>query len=191
MKYAFPRANAIVTAALFEIEQDDGVVFDASSGVNEQVQLDLRSRGFEVEAAASLDNGLSVIASYAYVDVEILKGATGTKGNTLNATPNHIASIYADYTIRSGFARGLGFGAGARYVGDSYGNDENTIDNEDRFYLDAAVHYDLGALHRNLAGARLQVNATNLLDERKEMCAAGYCYRDEGRMVIGSLRYRF
>jgi iron complex outermembrane recepter protein len=191
VKYEFPNANAIVTAALFEIEQDDGVVFDASSGVNEQVQLDLRSRGFELETAASLDNGLSVIASYAYVDLEILEGATGTEGKTLSSTPHHLASIYADYTIQSGFAQGLGFGAGVRYVGESYGDDQNTFKNDDRFFLDGAVHYDLGALSPSLAGARFQINATNLLDERKEVCSSGYCYWDEGRTVIGSLRYRF
>jgi iron complex outermembrane receptor protein len=38
---------------------------------------------------------------------------------------------------------------------------------------------------------RVQVNATNLLDEVKQVCTAGYCYFDEGRKVIASLRYRW
>jgi len=191
VKYAIPDTNAVVTAAVFQIEQDDGVVFDASTGVNRQVQLDMRSRGFELEAAASLDNGLNLIASYAYVDLEIERGATGTVGKNLSGVPFHTASVYADYTIASGAFEGLGFGGGVRYVGKSYGNDTNTMENESRFFVDAALHYDLGVLDPRLEGARFQVNATNLFDETKSTCTAGWCYWDEGRNVIASLRYRF
>ncbi len=190
-KYALPGTNAVLTASVFQIEQEDGVVFDASTGVNRQVQLDMRSRGFELEANASLENGLSLIASYAYVETEILRGAAGTVGNELTSTPNHQFSVWADYTLQSGPAEGLGFGAGVRYVGRSFGDDLNTIENADRVYLDAALHYDFAALNPRMKGVRAQVNATNLLDHRGVTCTSGYCYRDEGRSVIGSLRYRF
>ncbi|WP_153020072.1 hypothetical protein [Paramesorhizobium deserti] len=40
-------------------------------------------------------------------------------------------------------------------------------------------------------GARLQVNATNLLDEDDDVCTNGYCYVDQGRTVIASMRYRW
>ena len=42
-----------------------------------------------------------------------------------------------------------------------------------------------------LKGMRFQVNATNLLNEVQQTCTAGYCYFDEGRKVIASLRYRW
>jgi len=192
IKYELPDYNAFVTASLFEIEQKDGVVFDASSGVNEQVQEDLTSRGFEIEAVASLDNGLSFVGSYTYTDVEIDKGAQGTEGNTLNAIPRHSFSVYADYTIQAGTFRGLGAGAGVRYTGQSYGDDQNEITNDSRYFIDGAVHYELGNLAPALEGARFQVNGYNLLDKQSGLCASGYCgYRDEGRKVIASLRYRF
>ena len=41
----------------------------------------------------------------------------------------------------------------------------------------------------DFAGLKLQVNATNLLDRRDSVCSAGFCYRDQGRTVIGSLKY--
>src|SRR3546814_12012939 len=66
-----------------------------------------------------------------------------------------VCSSDLDYTIQSGFAQGLGFGAGVRYVGESYGNDQNTFKNDDRFFLDGAVHYDLGALSPSLTGAQI------------------------------------
>ncbi|WP_022729824.1 TonB-dependent siderophore receptor [Fodinicurvata sediminis] len=191
VKYEIPGYNALITTSLFDIHQKDGVVFDASSGVNQQVQLDLRSRGFEIEGVASLDNGLNLTASYAYTDVEIEKGAQGTEGNTLNGIPKHTFSVYADYTFQEGSLAGLGAGAGLRYSGQSYGNDQNTITNDARFFADASLHYDLGNFDPKLAGARFQVNGYNLLNQEKEVCNAGYCYRDEGRKFIASLRYRF
>lgn len=191
VKYEIPGYNAFVSAALFDIQQTDGVVFDASTGVNQQYQFDLRSRGFELEGQMSLLNGLSLLASYAYVDMEIESGRPGTIGKTLSATPFHTASIWADYTIQDGAAEGLGFGGGVRYVGKSFGNDLNTIVNDPRIFVDATMHYDFGARNPKLKGLRLQVNATNLTDNREVTCSAGYCYRDEGRMVVGSLRYRW
>ena len=191
LKYRLPDHNAVITAAVFHIEQDDATVFEVVNGANTLVNRDLTSRGFEIEATASLDNGINLIASYAYVDMEIRNSLGGFTGNTLNSTPNHTFSIWGDYEIPAGPAEGLGFGAGVRYVGESFGNDANTIVNDDRIFLDASVTYDFGARNPKLDGLQLQVNATNLLDERGVTCAASYCYRDEGRSVIGSLRYRF
>ena len=78
-----------------------------------------------------------------------------------------------------------------RYVGESYGDDLNSFENEDRVFVDAALSYDFGAWKPELEGVMLQVNAKNLLDERKPICTAGNCYWDEGRSVFSSLRYRF
>jgi len=191
VKYALPGYNALITASVFQIEMKDGVVFDASTGVNEQVQQDMTSRGFEIEGQASLTNGLSVIASYAYTDVTIDDGARDTAGNTLNGVPTHQASIFADYTFQQGLAEGLGFGAGVRYIGDSYGDDYNIIENDARTFVDAVAHYDFGARNPKLEGVRFQINATNLFDERPQVCADGYCYISQGRTILGSLRYRF
>jgi len=191
VKYALPAYNALITASLFNIDMKDGIVFDASSGVNEQVQQDMTSRGFEIEAVASLTQGLSLIASYAYTDVEIKEGARDTEGNTLNGVPYHQASIFADYTFQKGLAAGLGFGAGVRYIGESYGDDYNIIENGARTFVDAALHYDFGYRTPKLEGVRFQLNATNLFDEQDQVCADGYCYKDQGRTIIGSLRYRF
>jgi iron complex outermembrane receptor protein len=191
VKYALPGTNAVISAALFDIEQQDGVVFDTSTGMNRQVQRDLHSRGFEIEANASFDNGLSLIASYTWLKLEIDKGAVDTEGNELSATPNHIASLWARYLFQGGPLEGLGLGAGLRYVGESYGDDENTIKNDDRIFVDAALSYDFGRRNPAMEGVLLQVNAKNILDKRKPICSAGYCYRDEGISVFGSLRYRF
>lgn len=191
VKYEVPGANAVLSAALFDIEQQDGVVFDTSSGINKQVQRDLNSRGLELEANASFDNGFSVIASYTYMRMEIDKGAVGTEGNELSGTPNHIASLWGHYLVETGPLEGLGLGAGLRYVGDSYGDDDNSFENDSRILVDAALSYDFSYRNPDLQGLTLQVNAKNLFDTKKPICSAGSCYWDEGRTIYGSLRYRF
>lgn len=194
VKYEIPDYNAIINASVFNIDQTDGVVYDGTfddAGNQRQRQLDLNSRGFELEAATTLDNGISLVGSYTYMRMKIERGAAGTVGNELSSTPNHIFSLWGQYRFRDGAMAGLGLGAGVRYVGESFGDDQNSFKNDDRVFVDASVSYDFGVRNPELEGLLLQVNAKNLFDERKKMCTAGNCYWDEGRSVFGSLRYRF
>ncbi len=177
-----PRAGVLLTAAVFDIEQTDGVVFDAASGINRQVQQDLTSRGLELEASVRLAEGLDVVAAYSYTDAEIERGVVSGTGNTPSGTPEHLASVFADWRIPG---TNFGLGGGLRYFGESFGNDLNTIDNDDRLFADAVVHYDL------TEAVRLQLNATNLFDSEPVNCTAGYCYREQGRTLLASARYRF
>ena len=195
VKYLLPNSNTMITAALFNIDQKNSLyyeVVDLPTGPeNIQVQRgNVRSRGFELEANTSLDNGLSLIASYTYTDIKITEGPADTVGNYISSVPRHMASLWADYTLpEDGPAAGLGFGAGARFLGSSFGNDQNTTRNDARVLFDAAAHYDFAAIDKKYEGLRLQVNATNVFNRRDTVCSAGFCYRDQGRAVIGSLKY--
>lgn len=194
IKYEIPGHDVVLNAAVFNIDQTDGVVYDGTfdeAGNQRQRQLDLNARGLELEAAATFDNGFGLIASYIYMRMKIEKGVPGTEGNELSSTPNHIFSLWGHYRFQAGALAGLGLGGGVRYVGESYGDDLNTITNDDRIFVDAALSYDFGMKNPGLDGLMLQVNAKNLLDERKPICTAGNCYWDEGRSVFASLRYRF
>jgi iron complex outermembrane receptor protein len=42
-----------------------------------------------------------------------------------------------------------------------------------------------------MKGFSAQVNAQNLLGEIDQVCSAGYCYYNQGRRVIASLKYRW
>ena len=193
VKYDLPGLNASLRAAVFDIHQDNAVVYQVIDGTNQQVQLDLRSQGFEVEGVASLTEGLNIQASYSYTDARIEKLTPETVGNRLTSVPYHLASLWLDYTVQEGPARGLGIAGGVRYVGSSFGDNLNrlVIENEPRTYLDAAIRYDLENISPSLKGLLFQVNATNLLDEDGQVCTSNYCYFDEGRKVIASLRYRW
>lgn len=193
LKYAIPSTNAYINAAIFRIDQDNATIFETSSGINHPIQLDLRSQGFELEAVGKFDNGFSLTASYAYNDVTIRRLTEQTVGNTLNASPYHTASIWAGYDFESGPLFGLGLNAGVRYTGSSFGDNIHSVqlNNQPRFIVDAAIRYDLGQLAPTLKGTQIQVNATNLLNEVKQICSSGYCYWDKGRSVLATLQYRF
>ena len=195
IKYLLPDSNTLLTAALFNIDQTNGLyyeVVDLPSGpANIQVQRGkLRSRGLELEASTSLDNGLSLIASYTYTQAKIIDGPAGTVNNDVSSVPRHMASLWAHYTMpEDGALAGLGFGAGVRFTGQSYGNDANSMKNKARAFVDASIDYDFAAIDKDFTGLKLQVNATNLFDRRDAVCSAGFCYRDQGRTIIGSLKY--
>jgi iron complex outermembrane receptor protein len=193
VKYDLPGYNASLRAAVFNIRQENAVVYEVVNGLNRQVQLDLRSSGFEIEGVASLASGLSIQASYSYNDARIKKLTPETTGNRLTSVPYHMASVWLDYTVQQGAAKGLGVGGGVRYVGSSLGDNLNraVLDNKARTFVDASIRYDLENLNPQLKGMRVQVSATNLLDEVTQNCTAGFCYFDEGRKVIASLRYRW
>lgn len=187
LKYAPDGTNLLLSAAIFDIDQRDGTVLDVSTGENRQRQLDLTSRGVELEAQANWDNGWNLIASYAHQRVQIERGAAGTDGNELSGTPNDTLSLWGKYDVGAGWAQGLGLAAGLRYVGDSYGDDANVIANDDRVFVDLGVSYQPSRLQ----GVRMQLNVKNLFDEQKQTCTAGYCYRDEGRIWTASVSRRF
>ncbi|MFC0199236.1 TonB-dependent siderophore receptor [Paracoccus rhizosphaerae] len=187
LKYAPEATNLLLSAAVFDIDQRDGTVLDVSTGENRQRQLDLNSRGFELEAQASWDNGWGLIASYAHQRVKIEEGAAGTAGNELSGVPNDMLSLWGKYDVQAGPAAGLGLGAGLRYVGESYGDDLNSIRNDNRVFVDLGVSYRPAQLR----GVEMQLNVKNLFDQQEQTCTAGYCYRDEGRTWTASLSRRF
>lgn len=193
VKYQLPDENVLISAAFFNIDQENASVYETSSGVNLLRQLDMRSRGLELELTASLNNGLSFTGGYSYNDVKITKLTTETVGNQLNSTPYHTFSLWADYEVQSGALEGLGMGAGVRYVGSSFGDNVHTpvLNNGARTFVDASLRYDLGKLNDAMDGVKLQVNATNLLNEVNQVCTTGFCYYDEGRKVIASVKYSF
>lgn len=189
VKYAPDGLNLTVNAALFRIRQTNVLAQDPDN-LNFQIQRgEVRSQGFELEATTSLMDGLNVQAAYTYLDLQIVEG--NNEGAFPSGIPRNQFSVWSDYTVQGGPVAGFGFGGGLRYLGTSFGDDENTFRNKDRLLVDAMVSYDFGKADPKLAGVYAQVNGKNLFDKRTDTCQAGFCYREEGRSVIGSLRYRF
>ncbi len=110
--------------------------------------------------------------------------------------PRQTASLWLDYTQTSGVLKGLGVGAGLRYIGESTyigrdnlsplsGNQSVDIETGGYTLTDASIRYDIDDV-------RLALNVRNLFDrEYTTTCTDLVCYFGDGRRVIASVTYNW
>ncbi|MDR6953013.1 iron complex outermembrane receptor protein [Ancylobacter sp. 3268] len=192
VKYAPAGFDGFFTAAVFQINQENGLVTDDTNPLYQVQTGEVRARGFELEAVANLGAGLRLRGAYTYLDLENVAGDPTTVGLTPSGQPQNAFSLWADYQFQSGSKlAGLGLGAGVRYTGATWGDSLNTFENDAYTLVDAKLSYDFGVLNEKLKGWSFQVNAQNLLDEEYVTCDAGYCYLGAPRTVLAGVKYRW
>ena len=194
IKYQPPGSSTLLTAAVYDLTQKNvSVTTTNSDNVSVTSQTgEVKVKGLELEAVSDVTENLKVIAAYTLAKSEVQKG--DFKGNRLQLMPNQQASLWADYTWHNGVLDGFGIGAGARYTGNTYGDQGNTsLGKADAYTVfDAAVHYDLGRLDNSLKGASLALNVTNLFDKDYiSTCDSFYCYYGDQRSVVASATYKW
>lgn len=191
IKYEPSGYNSFISLAYFDLTRKNFLTPDPITFVNVQ-RGEARSRGFEVEGLASFDNGLNITGNYTYLDAEVTKSSFVEEiGEPLEYAPEHKASLWADYSIQGGAAKGWGIGGGVRYLGASFGNSyaaRNDINIPGVVLFDAALHY-------RWRHFQFSVNMQNLLD--KEYIATAFTSGGDfatfgpRRMVTGSIKYSF
>ena len=193
LKYQPPGSKTLLTAAIYDLTQKNVAVTDVVNNINVTSQTgEVKVKGLELEAISDLNENIKVVASYTLAKSEVQNGLY--KGNRLQLMPNQQASLWGDYTWHNGVLDGFGIGAGARYTGNTYGDQANTWLGKANAYtvFDAAVHYDLGRLSSTMKGASLKLNATNLFDKAYiSTCDSYYCYYGDQRSVVASATYKW
>ena len=193
VKYQPPGSNTLLSAAVYDLTQKNVLVTnnDGNTTVTSQTG-EVKVHGLELEAVSDVTENLKLTAAYTLAKSEVQDGLY--KGNRLQLMPNQQASLWADYTWHSGVLDGFGIGGGARYTGNTYGDQANTYLGKANAYtvFDASVHYDLGRLSTSLKGASVAVNATNLFNKDYiSTCDSFYCYYGDERSVVASASYKF
>lgn len=193
VKYQPPGSNTLLSAAVYDLTQKNVSVTNNVGGVTVTSQTgEVKVHGLELEAVSDVTDNLKLTAAYTLAKSEVQDGLY--KGNRLQLMPNQQASLWADYTWHSGVLDGFGIGGGARYTGNTYGDQANTYLGKANAYtvFDASVHYDLGRLSTSLKGASVAVNATNLFNKDYiSTCDSYYCYYGDERSVVASASYKF
>jgi iron complex outermembrane receptor protein len=182
----------MVTAAWFDIVQQNLLTADPNSIFNNIQTGEARVRGFELEARGNITREFEIVGGYSRLDPRVTKSNDGFAGNYLVNTAIEQASLWGKYTWYSGPVAGLGLGAGVRYVGLSYGDSANTIAIPGYTLFDAAISYDFGYLRPDMKGLSAQINATNLADRyyvASCVTSLAYCGLGAGRRVLGTLKY--
>lgn len=115
------------------------------------------SRGVELDVGGEILPGWNIIASAAYIDAFISEDNTLEVGNRLDNVAEFSSSLWTTYEIQSGNLQGLGFGLGLFYVGDRFGDLDNSYVLPSYLRTDAAIYYQ-----RN--NWRAALNIKNLFD---------------------------
>ncbi|WP_457787715.1 TonB-dependent siderophore receptor [Pseudomonas sp. PL-6] len=200
VKYQPEGARSFISLALFDLTKQDYVLNDSSSDPGRSLRRqvgEVNSRGVEIEALASLAEGLDLTAFYSYTDAFVSKSPNPWEEDSrLPRTPRDSAGAWLDYTQPSGALKGLGGGIGVRYVGESRHTGRNaalafnptlepivSVESEAYSLVDASLHYQLD-------GMRLALNASNLLDKEYDTsCSEVTCYYGYGRTLTASASY--
>ncbi|MFJ3460294.1 TonB-dependent siderophore receptor [Achromobacter spanius] len=187
--------DSFITASVFQIEQRNVLTRDPEHA-NSQVQTGkVRSEGFELQGKASLASNLDIVGSYTYTDITTVSSNYPEQIGKVPfaGVPAHMASLWVDYTIDTGPLAGLGFGAGARYLGTTYSDLDNAVKVPSVTLADAAIRYDLGRASPAMKGATLSLNASNLFDKAYVASCnnVNLCFYGPGRVVLATLRYNW
>lgn len=144
---------------------------------------EVRNRGVELEAVANVTEALTLIGNVSFIDSEIKSDSNSDYvGNTPSQIADQLASAWANYRFFDGALDGLTIGAGARYVGDSYGDNEETYKVPSYTLFDATVSY-------RISDYKFQVAAKNLADKEYIATCDYYCFYGDRRNVIASVTY--
>lgn len=189
MKYKPTFMDALLTASVFHLTKQN-VLNPAPTAINlfAQQQLgEVTSRGVEFEAKANVTKDLKLLASFTAFDLKTTKDTRPLLvGKTPIVVPEVTASAWLDYTVPEGFFKGVGLGAGVRYVGRSFADAENTLKVPAATLVDAAIRYQIG-------NWGMAVNVTNLFDKTYVKSCNGYsgCGYGDARTVTVSANYRW
>lgn len=193
LKYELPNNELLLTAAAFDITQENVRTPDAANPFLSVQTGEIRSRGIELEGRGQITENLNFIAALTLLDTEVTKtNVAAALGNRPQAVPDYFGSIWLNYAF-SGALQGATVGGGIRFVGDSFGDDANTVVSDSYTLVDLAFRYDLGERDIQLDGLEATLNVRNLFDaEYTSSCSFNtFCQYGKSRTITAGLRYKW
>lgn len=156
IKASFWDERAVVTASLYQIEQEDILTRDPANPALTVQGGSQRTRGVELDVALNVTERWAIGFNGTVMDAaftELTDSSGGDlSGNRPSNVPNHIFGLSSSYRLAS---LPVTFGAALRHVGSAYTDNANTIRMEGYTLLDASVSYELGAGTLTLRGRNL------------------------------------
>ncbi|WP_322072766.1 TonB-dependent siderophore receptor [Burkholderia cepacia] len=192
LRWQPPGRNLMLSAALYQIDQTNVVTptpvnLDPTGTTSVQTGK-VRSRGIELSAVGKVTRELSVVASYVHQDVKNVQANDASLNHWPVAVPlpRQMASMWADWTWRTGALSGLGFGGGVRYQSASAGEPDNSLTVPSVTLVDLALHYEMPHW-------RFALNVANLFDRRYVSGCQSYnvCVFGNERTVLASAKYNW
>ena len=182
-----------LTASVYELTRKNVMTFESLVA---RLNGEEQTRGVDISATMQFIQGMNVLASYSYMDSEIVddnSASLSNEGNTPFSVPENKARVWGSYEFQDGDLAGLGLGLGAEYVDERFGNDANTFKLPSYTIFDAAAWYyiPMGAGNK----LRLQAGVKNLTDKTWYPAnGSGNAFRinvGDPRTVYLTARYEF
>ncbi|MDT0626770.1 TonB-dependent siderophore receptor [Alteromonas sp. W364] len=151
-----PTDTLAVTAAIFEIERENGTVVDPSNP-ERSLLTGTETSGFEVQVVGYLTDQWQINAGYSQLDAdEMGRVSDGIVSNrTLSQVPENMLSLWNNYEFSEKLRLGLGF----VYQSEQFASLSNTVE------LPSFTRVDLAAYYQVNEKTSVQFNIENLLDE--------------------------
>lgn len=146
---------------------------------------EVKSEGIELDISGRILPGWNVIASFAHNDTYISKDNELPVGDRLVGVPRDTASFWTTYEIQSGSLKGLGFGGGLFFVGDTEANlPNNGVVIPSYVRTDASIFYKKG-------NWRYGLNVKNLFDTTYYVSQGYYLRPGDPLTVLATISVQF
>ncbi|RJG39977.1 TonB-dependent siderophore receptor [Motilimonas pumila] len=181
IKYQPVGFDGQVNAAYFVINKEN---LASRDGLGNLTQIgEIENKGFELEFVANVTASLSLVANATFMDPKITKNQNeSTVGKRPVQVADTLASAWAHYRFLGTSLDGLAIGGGARYVGDTYGDNNEMIKVPSYTLFDATASYEF-------SDYKVQVAVKNIADKEYVATCYGSCFYGDRRNVIASLSY--
>ncbi|WP_248730336.1 TonB-dependent receptor [Pseudomonas sp. MWU13-2517] len=175
-----------VDAAVYQIDKKNVQGVDPVDSAFNVATGQVRSRGFDLNVAGNLTPEWRVIGGYAYVDAEVTKDTTVRTGTRLANIPRNSFSLLNVYEFQDGALKGLGLGAGGKYVAERAGQTANNT-----FSMGSYTVVDLLGYYKVNEKVRLNLDVKNLFNREYEEGSFlnFYAYPGEPRTVQVGISY--
>ncbi len=185
VKYQPPGSNTLLTAAVFDLREQNRQMPDPANPLNTIQAGEARVKGLELEGLVEVTSGWDLIGNYTYLDSEVETGPAAQQGKRIASVPEHMASLWTQHRFSIAGIPGFSAGAGVRYVGASW-------DGTDSLKTPSTTLFDamLGYAYQDWA---FTLNATNLEDETyyTTCLSRGDCFTGNRRTVVATASYSF
>ncbi|GBQ99750.1 outer membrane siderophore receptor [Asaia lannensis NBRC 102526] len=181
-----------VTAAIFQIEQNNSFTYDDDGNIITGFQdagSGRRIRGLEVSATGKLTKDWEIYGSYAYMGGKVTNSAL-YGGNRAPQLPANSLSVWSSYNLSRFVLRPdqgkLQAGGGVQYSSGYWSNEGRTGRMPENVSLNGMISYDISHYH-------VQFNANNLTNHRNYASAfsTSRAVPLSGRTFLGSVGLRF
>ncbi|MEH2236531.1 TonB-dependent siderophore receptor, partial [Nostoc sp.] len=173
------------TLAAYEIRKTNVPTTDPNKTDYSIAAGEVKSQGIEFDISGRILPGWNVIASFAHNDTYVSEDNNLPVGDRLVGVPRNTASFWTTYEIQSGSFKGLGFGGGLFFVGDTEANLPN-----DGVVIPSYVRTDASIFYKK-ENWRFGLNFKNLFDTTYYVSQGYYLRPGDPLTVLATISVQF